>query len=139
MSWEFKTYYLVSMGFWLQQIFVLNVEKPRKDHYQMFSHHIITCLLIIGSYYYYYFRIGHLILMIMDSVDIFGSSKMLKYAGFSNACDAMFLLFLVSWIVLRHGVYNYIFYHAWYKSVDLMKNGQCVEGLMQKDVGLSCY
>ena len=48
----------------------------------------------------------------------------------------MFLLFLVSWIVLRHGVYNYIFYHAWYKSVDLMKNGQCVEGLMQKDVGL---
>ena len=46
---------------------------------------------------------------------------MLKYAGFSNACDAMFLLFLVSWIVLRHGVYNYIFYHAWYKSVDLMK------------------
>lgn len=133
MSWEFKTYYLVSMGFWLQQIFVLNVEKPRKDHYQMFSHHIITCLLIIGSYYYYYFRIGHLILMIMDSVDIFlAAAKMLKYAGFSNACDAMFLLFLVSWIVLRHGVYNYIFYHAWYKSVDLMKNGQCVEGLMQK-------
>lgn len=133
MSWEFKTYYLVSMGFWLQQIFVLNVEKPRKDHYQMFSHHIITCLLIIGSYYYYYFRIGHLILMIMDSVDIFlAAAKMLKYAGFSNACDAMFLLFLVSWIVLRHGVYNYIFYHAWYKSVDLMKNGQCVEGLNQK-------
>ena len=133
MFFEFKSYYLISMGFWLQQIFVLNVEKPRKDHYQMFSHHIITCLLIIGSYYYYYFRIGHLILMIMDSVDIFlAAAKMLKYAGFSNACDAMFLLFLVSWIVLRHGVYNYIFYHAWYKSVDLMKNGQCVEGLMQK-------
>ena len=78
MSWEFKTYYLVSMGFWLQQIFVLNVEKPRKDHYQMFSHHIITCLLIIGSYYYYYFRIGHLILMIMDSVDIFWQQQNVK-------------------------------------------------------------
>ncbi|KAI5952686.1 lag1 [Candida jiufengensis] len=130
---KFKKYYLVSMAFWLQQIFVLNVEKPRKDHYQMFSHHIITCLLIIGSYYYYYFRIGHLILMIMDSVDIFlAAAKMLKYAGFNNACDGMFILFLVSWIALRHGVYNYIFYHAWHKSVHLMENGRCVEGLNQK-------
>ena len=44
----------------------------------MFSHHIITCLLIIGSYYYYYFRIGHLILMIMDSVDIFWQQQNVK-------------------------------------------------------------
>ncbi|EMG50461.1 Ceramide synthase component, putative [Candida maltosa Xu316] len=133
MSLEFKNYYLISIGFWLQQIFVLNVEKPRKDHYQMFSHHIITCSLMIGSYYYYFFRIGHLILMIMDSVDIFlSAAKMLKYAGFSNACDAMFILFLISWVVLRHGVYNYIFYHTWHKSVDLMKNAKCIEGLIQK-------
>ncbi|KAI5961642.1 lag1 [Candida pseudojiufengensis] len=133
MDGKFKSYYLVSMAFWLQQIFVLNIEKPRKDHYQMFSHHIITCLLIIGSYYYYYFRIGHLILMIMDSVDIFlAAAKMLKYAGLKNACDGMFVLFLISWIVLRHGVYNYIFYHAWHKSVHLMKDGQCVNGTIQK-------
>ena len=59
----------------------------------MFSHHIITCLLIIGSYYYYYFRIGHLILMIMDSVDIFGSSKMLKYAGLVMHVMPCFFIF----------------------------------------------
>ncbi|KAI3406252.2 lag1 [Candida oxycetoniae] len=133
MDAKFKSYYLISMAFWFQQILVLHVEKPRKDHYQMFSHHIITCLLIVGSYYYYYFRIGHLILMIMDSVDIFlAAAKMLKYAKFNNACDAMFILFLVSWIGLRHGVYNYIFYHAWDKSVHLMSDGQCIEGAVQK-------
>lgn len=133
MDARFKSYYLISMAFWLQQIFVLHVEKPRKDHYQMFSHHIITCCLIIGSYYYYYFRIGHLILMIMDSVDIFlAAAKMLKYAGRLVACDAMFVLFLVSWIGLRHGVYNYIFYHAWHKSVHLMQDGQCMVGSDQK-------
>ncbi|CAD1811073.1 TLC domain family protein [Candida parapsilosis] len=133
MDARFKSYYLISMAFWLQQIFVLHVEKPRKDHYQMFSHHIITCCLIIGSYYYYYFRIGHLILMIMDSVDIFlAAAKMLKYAGRLVACDAMFVLFLVSWIALRHGVYNYIFYHAWHKSVHLMQDGECMVGSVQK-------
>ncbi|CAI5758122.1 unnamed protein product [Candida verbasci] len=133
MTSSFKNYYLISMAFWLQQIFVLNVEKPRKDHYQMFSHHIITCLLIIGSYYYYYFRIGHLILMIMDSVDIFlAGAKMLKYAKFNTLCDTCFIFFLISWIVLRHGVYNYIFYHAWYKSTELMKDGKCIMGAVQK-------
>ena len=133
MQGNFKSYYLISMAFWIQQIFVLHVEKPRKDHYQMFSHHIITCLLIIGSYYYYFFRIGHLILMIMDSVDIFlAGAKMLKYAGFNRACDAMFILFLLSWIGLRHGVYNFIFHHAWSKSVHLMSDGQCVIGEAQK-------
>ncbi|ODV79239.1 longevity assurance proteins LAG1/LAC1 [Suhomyces tanzawaensis NRRL Y-17324] len=122
----FKTYYLAQVGFWIQQIFVLNVEERRKDHYQMFSHHIITCLLLIGSYYYHFTRIGHLILMIMDSVDIFlAAAKMLKYAGFSTMCDIMFLMFLVSWIVLRHGVYNVLFYHAWFYSTDLMLDGQC--------------
>ena len=133
MDAKFKSYYLISIAFWLQQIFVLHVEKPRKDHYQMFSHHIITCCLIIGSYYYYYFRIGHLILMIMDSVDIcLAAAKMLKYAGRLVACDVMFVVFLVSWIGLRHGAYNYIFYHAWHKAMHLMQDGQCMDGIDSK-------
>lgn len=129
----FKKYYLVSIAFWLQQVVVLNIEKRRKDHYQMFSHHIITCILVIGSYYYYFNRIGNLILMIMDSVDIFlSSAKVLKYAGFSVICDYMFVIFLISWIVLRHGVYNYLFYQAWTNSTTLMKDSKCVIGHIQK-------
>ena len=45
-----KWYYLVQFAFWLQQIAVVNIEERRKDHWQMFTHHIITCLLIFTSY-----------------------------------------------------------------------------------------
>lgn len=129
----FKAYYLVSTAFWLQQLVVLNIEEKRKDHVQMFSHHIITCALVIGSYYYYFTRIGHLILMIMDSVDIFlSTAKILKYSGFTHLCDVMFVLFLVSWVFLRHGVYNYLFYISWKDATTLMASSECIDGLVQK-------
>lgn len=126
MLYAFKCYYLMQMAFWIQQVFVLNVEEPRKDHIQMFSHHIITCLLLLGLYYYYFLRVGHCILMIMDSVDIIlAAAKMLKYTGMIAACDAMFLLFLVLWVVMRHGVYNVITYHVWDKLGKIMIDSHC--------------
>lgn len=128
----FKTYYLISIAFWIQQVVVLNIEEKRKDHFQMFSHHIITCALMFGSYYYYYTRIGHLILMIMDSVDIFlSSAKMLKYAGFSTACDVMFILFLGAWVILRHGLYNYLFFYTYSITDRIWEEGKCVAGVNQ--------
>ena len=66
----FKWYYLAQYAFWLQQIFVLNIEERRKDHVQMFAHHIITCALIYGSYTHHLMRPGHIILCIMDVIDI---------------------------------------------------------------------
>lgn len=133
MTYWFKAYYLIAIGFWLLMIFVLWVEEKRHDHYQMFCHHIITSNLIIGSYYYYFTSIGHPILMIMDSVDVLlCTAKLLKYCGFSKLCDAMFVIFMMGWIILRHGVYNYLFYHAWTKSVYLMKDGECKPGENQE-------
>lgn len=126
MTGLFKKYYLISTAFWLQQVVVLHIEQRRKDHLQMLSHHFITCALVIGSYYYYFNRIGNLILIIMDSVDIFlSSAKILKYSRFPNACDAMFVVFAVTWIILRHGVYNYLFYISWFKSGQLMAASKC--------------
>ena len=65
----FKWYYLVQFAFWLQQILVVNIEERRKDHVQMFTHHLVTCALIFGSYGYHYVKVGNVILCIMDSVD----------------------------------------------------------------------
>lgn len=116
-----KSYYLIQFSSWLSQIYVLNVEERRKDHYQMFTHHIVTCLLVSGSYYYYYTRVGHLILVLMDVNDIFlAMAKILKYLGFSTACDATFGVFIISWIVLRHGLYNYITWSAAYEGPKLI-------------------
>jgi len=62
---------LAQLGFWIQQILVINIEERRKDHWQMFTHHIITNSLIYASYRYGYTRVGNLILLLMDVVDLF--------------------------------------------------------------------
>lgn len=126
MAGLFKAYYLVQTACWIQQIFVLNVEERRKDHWQMFSHHIITVLLCTLLYAEYFTKIGHVILVIMDFGDIFLSgAKILKYLGFTTACDVAFNLFFVLWVVLRHGVYNYVYYHSLFRAQALMEHSRC--------------
>jgi len=66
----FKAYYLVEMAFWIQQVFVLNIEERRKDFWQMFTHHLVTCTLIFMSYTYNVTAVGNLILCVMDFSDI---------------------------------------------------------------------
>ena len=66
-----KAYMLAQLAFWVQQIIVINIEERRKDHWQMFSHHIITISLIYASYRYGHTRVGNLILVLMDVVDLF--------------------------------------------------------------------
>lgn len=65
-----KAYYLVQFAFWLQQIVVVNIEERRKDHWQMFTHHIVTCMLMFTSYAWNHTRVGNVILCLMDFVDI---------------------------------------------------------------------
>ena len=65
-----KWYYLVQFAFWLQQIFVVNIEDKRKDYWQMFTHHIFTSALMFTSYGYYQTKVGVVILAIMDVVDL---------------------------------------------------------------------
>jgi len=61
---------LAQLGFWLQQLIVINIEERRKDHWQMFTHHIVTSVLIYASYRYGYTRVGNLILVLMDVSDL---------------------------------------------------------------------
>jgi very-long-chain ceramide synthase len=101
-----KWYYLVQFAFWLQQIVVVNIEERRKDFWQMFSHHLMTCTLIFASYGYHQSRVGHLFLVIMDPVDIvLSGAKLLKYLRFQLLCDIAFGVFIVVWLITRHVFY----------------------------------
>ncbi|KAI1650891.1 longevity assurance proteins LAG1/LAC1 [Daldinia loculata] len=101
-----KGYILAQWAFWVQQVLVIHMEDRRKDHYQMLTHHFITITLISGCYYYCHTRVGNLILVLMDVVDLFlPLAKCLKYLGFSKLCDATFVVFMVSWFVARHIFY----------------------------------
>lgn len=66
-----KGYFLAQWAFWLQQVLVIHIEERRKDHWQMLTHHFITIALMTASYYYHHTRVGILILVLMDIVDIF--------------------------------------------------------------------
>lgn len=101
-----KTYILVQWSFWVQQVLVIHLEDRRKDHWQMLTHHFVTISLVAASYYNHMTRVGHLILVLMDVVDLFFPlAKCLKYLGFGRICDVMFGLFMATWFVARHVFY----------------------------------
>ncbi|EIW69517.1 hypothetical protein TREMEDRAFT_30795 [Tremella mesenterica DSM 1558] len=97
-----KMYYLGQLGWWFHQIYVLNTEQRRTDHWQMFSHHILTICLIVGSYAAHFTRVGTLIHVLMDFCDIiFPLAKIFRYLSLTLLCDLTFVVFLVSWLVSR--------------------------------------
>ncbi|KAJ2705328.1 Sphingosine N-acyltransferase lag1 [Coemansia sp. IMI 203386] len=103
MTYLMKSYYLVQMGFWFQQIFVLLIEEKRKDFFAMCTHHIVTCTLLGMSLYMNFTRVGNAILCCMDMADIFLSgTKCLRYMGYEKPAEASFVFFLFSWIYTRH-------------------------------------
>lgn len=71
MGGPLKWYTLAQFAFCLQQIMVINIEERRKDHWQMFIHHIVTCTLLFTSYGYHQTKVANLILCLMDVVDLF--------------------------------------------------------------------
>ncbi|KAJ1956360.1 Sphingosine N-acyltransferase lag1, partial [Dipsacomyces acuminosporus] len=117
MSFLMKSYYLVQMGFWFQQIFVLLVEEKRKDFVVMGIHHIVTCNLLGWSLYMNYTRIGNAVLCCMDFSDIFlTGTKCIRYLGFERATVFSFAAFILSWVYTRHYLYMKILYSVIFES-----------------------
>ncbi|KAK6532829.1 sphingosine N-acyltransferase lag1 [Arthrobotrys megalospora] len=126
----FKWYYLVQAASWIHQIFVLHVEERRKDHYQMFAHHIITCTLVYCSYVYHMTRIGHVILCLFDFGDILlPAAKILKYLKFRTTCDVAFGLFLTSWVYTRHYLFISVILSAQNDATKIITPGCFDDGL----------
>lgn len=97
-----KFYYLGQLGWWFHQIYTINSEKPRKDYHQMFGHHILSIALITSSYIANYTRVGIIVHALMDCCDIFlPLAKLLRYMQFRQACDAAFVVFLITWVITR--------------------------------------
>ncbi|KAI2615002.1 longevity assurance proteins LAG1/LAC1 [Hypoxylon sp. NC1633] len=123
-----KGYMLAQWAFWVQQVVVIHIEERRKDHWQMLTHHFITITLISTSYYYYQTRVGNLILVLMDVVDLFlPLAKCFKYLGLSALCDATFVLFMVSWFLARHVFYLMTCYSI-YKDLPTIIPPACFRG-----------
>ncbi|KAF4124347.1 Acyl-CoA-dependent ceramide synthase, partial [Geosmithia morbida] len=101
-----KGYFIVQWAYWVQQVVSVNIEARRKDYWEMIAHHAITISLVAACYAYHQTRVGHLVLVLMDVIElIFPLAKCLKYIGFTTLCDVIFGVFLVVWVLTRHVFY----------------------------------
>lgn len=96
-------WYAVEFGLYLYSVADLLLwEASRGDYYAMLLHHASTLLLLFGSFSYAFLRVGAIILMINDFVDLwFEGAKLAKYAARENMSTAFFLAFVASWAWLR--------------------------------------
>lgn len=100
----FKLFYLLQAAFWAQQSVVLSLqlEKPRKDFYELVFHHIVTIALIFLSYRFHFTWMGLAVYITMDVSDFFlATSKVLNYLD-SSITGPFFLIFMIVWIYTRH-------------------------------------
>ncbi|KAG5682487.1 hypothetical protein PVAND_011838 [Polypedilum vanderplanki] len=106
-------YYMISMAFYWSLTFSQCFDNKRKDFWQMFIHHVLTLVLISLSWICNLHRVGSLVLIVHDFADIFlEAAKFLKYASLQKACDIVFGVFTVSWLVTRLGLYPRIIYSS---------------------------
>ncbi|KAI9481398.1 MAG: TLC domain-containing protein [Benjaminiella poitrasii] len=104
---SFKYYYLIQFAFWLQQIFVLQIEAPRKDYRELVMHHINTLLLISLSYGCNFTRVGNAVFVCMDLPDAFlALAKTLNYCCPGFLCNTAFGIMACTWIYTRVYLYG---------------------------------
>ena len=102
---------MISMAFYWSLTFSQFYDNKRKDFWQMFVHHFLTLVLISLSWVCNLHRVGSLVLLVHDCADIpLEAAKFLKYANLQKACDIVFGIFTVLWIVTRLGLFPRIIY-----------------------------
>lgn len=100
---KLKAFYMYAGGFYTYSIFALIFwETRRADFGVSMSHHVATAILIVLSYIFRFARAGSIILALHDASDIFLEiGKMSKYSGAETLASFAFVLFVISWVVLR--------------------------------------
>ncbi|KAJ6987925.1 hypothetical protein NC653_021000 [Populus alba x Populus x berolinensis] len=107
---KLKAVYMYAAGFYTYSIFALIFwETRRSDFGVSMSHHVATVILIVLSYILRFGRVGSVVLAIHDASDVFLEvGKMSKYSGAEGVASFAFILFVLSWILLR-----LIYYPFW--------------------------
>ncbi|GLJ26174.1 hypothetical protein SUGI_0502050 [Cryptomeria japonica] len=118
---KLKALYMYAAGFYTYGIFALIFwETRRSDFGVSMSHHVATLILIILSYLLRFARVGSIVLALHDASDVFLEvGKMFKYSGSNIIPSISFILFVISWIVLR--LIYYPFWILWSTSYEVLQ------------------
>ncbi|KAL5553569.1 hypothetical protein UlMin_040970 [Ulmus minor] len=117
---KLKGVYMYCAGFYTYSIFALIFwETRRSDFGVSMSHHVATVILIVLSYIFRFARVGSIVLALHDASDVFLEvGKMSKYSGAEQVASIAFILFVLSWVLLR--LIYYPFWVLWSTSYDVV-------------------
>ncbi|KAG2388024.1 hypothetical protein C9374_000874 [Naegleria lovaniensis] len=109
-----RLYLLIGGGFYAQALVtLLFIDEKLKDFLEMLIHHFVTIALIVFCITSHYHRIGTLVLILHDIVDIFlYSAKAFKHMGVGFITEVLFVLFVISYFLLRLMYLPYLIYRA---------------------------
>ncbi|KAK2706249.1 ceramide synthase 6-like isoform X3 [Artemia franciscana] len=101
-------YYMLELSFYWSLTLQHFQNVRRKDFWEMFVHHVATICLLVFSLVVNFTRVGTLVLVIHDIADIFlEGGKLMQYIRYTKACDTLFAIFLLIWIVSRLGYFPF--------------------------------
>lgn len=117
---KLKATYMYAAGFYTYSIFALIFwETRRSDFGVSMGHHVATVILIVLSYILSFTRVGSVVLALHDASDVFLEvGKMSKYSGAEWIASFSFLLFALSWMILR--LIYYPFWVLWSTSYEVI-------------------
>ncbi|KAL0446959.1 UNVERIFIED_CONTAM: ASC1-like protein [Sesamum latifolium] len=127
-AWPDQTYklklkglYMYTGGFYTYSIFALIFwETRRSDFGVSMGHHVATLILIVLSYVLRFARVGSVVLALHDASDVFLEiGKMSKYSGAEALASFSFVLFVLSWVILR--LIYYPFWILWSTSYEVIQ------------------
>ncbi|KAM1326874.1 hypothetical protein PS2_010972 [Malus domestica] len=120
MKLKLKGVYMYGAGFYTYSIFALIFwETRRSDFGVSMSHHVASVILIVLSYIFRFARVGSVVLALHDANDVFLEvGKMSKYSGAERTASVAFILFVLSWIILR--LVYYPFWILWSTSYEVL-------------------
>eukprot|EP00249_Psilotum_nudum_P018851 c26989_g1_i1 orf=488-1420(+) len=118
---KLRMLYMYAGGFYSYSIFALLFwETRRSDFGVSMSHHVATVVLIIFSYLARFARVGSVVLSLHDASDVFLElGKMTKYTGSNIIPSIAFILFVISWVLLR--LTYFPFWIIWSTSYEVLQ------------------
>ncbi|XP_069111915.1 ceramide synthase 5-like [Argopecten irradians] len=113
-------FYTIELAFYWSLVFFVLSDHRRKDSNQMFLHHVVTIALIYFSFASNMIRIGMLVIVVHDSVDLWmAGAKMANYLKKETLTDTLFGIFFIIWLYTR--LYLYPYKVVWSASIESLQ------------------
>lgn len=121
MSPAFKAYYIGTMGYHVNDIFMHLLHPARNDFVEMFLHHIVTISLYGFSYMTSFIPAGALVMFFHDLSDTFTAmARCFTETTFKKMIAVSGVLMLASWFYTRLLVFPFVIYYGCFR-VDIFK------------------